>query len=132
MKKYTIFRNRWMRGGKDGLGNDIDGAVLCDIEGQKCCLGHIMTQDGFKKKQLLRLQLPNEVVQTIGTEQAAKKAKHLVEAWDNGYGGLDTEDLSLVNKAVEINDDTNITDDEREELLISLFKENKIKLTFVG
>ena len=132
MKEFTIFRNKWLRGGKDGFGND-EGASLCTDDGQKCCLGHIMTQCGIKKIQLLDKGDPADVLtDENGQGRPRVQSEQLRKAVNFLYNNSKGANTKLTEQAVSINDDHNIDDEERERQLTALFSKNKIRLTFVG
>ncbi len=112
MKIITIDRRKWLRG-------RLDSCLWNGHEQKGCCLGHVIHQTTKCKWEALDLlDAPIEFF---------KKESLLTEP--TGVLG-DIRNNSLTDTAMGINDDVNITDVEREERLIALFKKYKIKLVF--
>lgn len=106
MKKFTVRRSKWLRGG--------DNACLLDDNGNMCCLGFGVNQIcRVPKKDLLHELRPYFVLDR-----------------DTPFTHSEGEDRHFIDKVVEINDSRDISDSVREKRLTKLFKENGIKVTF--
>lgn len=117
MKEFVIDRAKWRCGGTNGHGK---GEVnLLNKEGYMCCLGMTCKQSGISNKELLGTQDPSDI--------SNKYIKYFTML-SNGI----SFNTKLSNKAIEINDDDLLTDEEREQKLKSLFSKWKIKLVFKG
>lgn len=109
-KTLTISRKKWLRGSGEG--------VLLQTGGERkmCCLGFLTRACGLKGlggKMMpadLRVKIPGLVSYKISTGCA-----------NSGLG----------NKLAEINDDTNLTEKEREKRIREGFKKLGVKVKFV-
>ena len=112
-KDYLIIdRSKW-RTDSHGKGD----TLLLNNEGYMCCLGFRCHQMGIPKKEILNICLPY----------------YLSYKWiipdlidENGCTSQFSED------AAEINDDPDLTNKERERLIIEHFKTKDIIVKFVG
>ena len=116
--QFIIDRSKW-RCGRNGINQRGKGGILLlNEQGYMCCLGQISCQLNMKKKQILNKATPNHIGQYISILTSKRD-----------YGIVNSV---LSKKAVLINDDPNLTDQERERKLSSLFSKWKHKLTFKG
>lgn len=114
-RKFKIDRQRWARGGQEAT-------KLCDIDGKMCCLGFAANQiSRLTKNELLNHEVPEEVY---------SKASFLTRLVESPWGDLQTKDNELAENAIGINDNMYLTESEREKLLIELFDEHDIDVTF--
>lgn len=112
MKKFTVRRSKWLRGKGDGY--------LLNDEGKMCCLGFAVNQIcKVPKKKLLDTFRPCDVL------ESTKETTFTTISYENVI-----IDKHFVEEAIEVNDDSTISDSGREELLTEIFKENGIKVTF--
>jgi len=113
MKKFTVRRSKWRRGGIR-YNNDKGETFLLNKKGYMCCLGFATNQIcRVTKKNLLEEASPSCVLENKST-------------FTNEYG----VNNDLTRRAMRINDASNISDKLREERLTALFKNYDIKVTF--
>ena len=105
--EYVIDRKKWLRGE--------DQSMMLDDKGKMCCLGQICKQSGVEN--MLNLDYPDNC-----------ESKNVPKFLLDSYG----HDSLLAIKAAEINDEYDLTDTEREKLLIELFKKEKISIKFIN
>lgn len=123
--KFVIRRQNWMRG--------VANARLCDPDTDHCCcLGFVSFQLGKERKNLVDVAVPTSVgdVEYLTfpyPEDAPKTAVHGMWA-DGKYQG----ETLLTSCAMGINDDQNITEEERERRLTILFGIFGHELVFEG
>lgn len=113
MKKFTIRRSKWRRGGIQ-YNNDKGQTFLLNNQGYMCCLGFATNQIcRIPKKDLLEQGAPTCVFENKSTF--------------TDEGGCNND---LTKRAIRINDACNISDKVREKRLTALFKKHDIKVTF--
>lgn len=113
MKRFTVRRSKWRRGGPKNI-HTMGYTNLLNEQGFMCCLGFACNQIcRIPKKKLLGESLPDKV---IGNESTFVD-RHGVNK-------------NFVYTAVRINDASYINDKVREARLKKLFKENGILVTF--
>lgn len=122
---FIVKRSRWVCGrgytaskGVPGYGAGIGDACLLNDDGFMCCLGHCALQLGAKKKDILDVGMPDFV--KFPLKVLTKKRNTVLFC------------TKLSNEAQKINDNSTITNEEREERLKKLFKKHKHTITFVG
>lgn len=114
--KFVIDRSIW-RCGQDSENKAGEGKTqMLNKEGYMCCLGQISRQLGVSDENLLNEYKPGDVEGFEGNI--------LVEAH------FQNTELSI--DAMPINDDVETTKEEKEKLLIDLFVEHDVELTFTG
>jgi len=113
--KFTVERSRW-RNAAHGIGN----VLLLNEDGYKCCLGFVCEQLGVRS--ILNRSSPKTL------EVPVDDFNH----WDVVWGVSHWENTELSKKAILINDDVCLTDQEREAQLIELFKKHGHELIFTG
>jgi len=134
MKKFTISKSTWRRGGEKQHHIQYGKVALLNEKGFMCCLGFICEQSGVDKKDLLNCAEPNEIPLDCG-----EQVKFLVcsnEEEDEDYEGniVSTPyltDTQLTEEAIAINDNPALSDEERIEQLTELFESEGIVLEFV-
>lgn len=115
MRKVTIDRTKWLRG--KASEPHVCNVLWSENCNAGCCLGHAIHQ--ITKLPLLSLanfDVPSQIF----------SSKSFLTFKENGKAHQN----EFADKAININDSTIIPDEDRERLLIHLFKQNKIKLTF--
>lgn len=114
-KKLVIDRARWLRGNKDSK-------MLSN--GKMCCLGFYALQiDCVKALDILEEGDPSGC--------NLPKDSMLVKRIHNGTERYMIQNTLFTDKAINLNDEEEISDETREALLISLFAQNGIELSFV-
>lgn len=118
MKKVTIDRNTWARG---YLRNN----SLYDSSDQKmCCLG-------FASMQLLSTQ-QEDMESLLSPSDLVNNCDYIQDTESIfTYASEGFRDSDFSNEAMVIND-SDISEEEREEKLIKLFAENNIELEFIN
>lgn len=110
--KFIIDRSKWRTGSLSDVRTGLGNTVLKNHEGYMCCLGFICEQSGCK-----------DIMYRLSPY-----------ALDNppSFLSQNNRDTKLTNDAMSINDDGEITPEEKEKVLTKLFKEHGIELEFVG
>lgn len=116
---FVINRKKWRAGdyGKHAIGKG--ETELLNVDGYMCCLGQMEKQLGAKKDLLLNLFEPYEITSNE-------------ESMCNILSEVPGQNSKLSSKAMTINDNERITNEEREARLIKLFAKHGVKLEFVG
>lgn len=127
MKTLKIDRNKWSRG--KTINTSINEAGfprtwLWDKQvNAGCCLGHYCIQLAeFNIDLLDTYGEPRELADIHG-----ENIEGLTLQDEDGYGAKHTE---FSDEAMDINDDQDITNEQREASLITLFAKNDIELSF--
>lgn len=121
MKKLVIDRSKWARGGVNG------DAMLLNSQGNMCCLGFACLAVGLSTHDISGHGVPEDLAYSLTVDD------------DPGVGRIflseDHEDKWRdnvhVDKAVGINDNVEITDADREELLKPVLAQLGFDVEFV-
>ncbi len=117
--RFTVTRDEWFRG------EGPDGSRLLLPDGRKCCLGFLGLECGLDERDILGKEtfsmIDTHVDQTVlpGT---------LIERRPPGLIGYN--ETRLCDDIIEVNDDEEMSDDERESTLTRLFAEAGVEVTF--
>lgn len=112
--KLVIDRNKWLRG--EGPSQS---RLIRSNDNQMCCLGFLGKACGISEQELFDEYTP----ETAGDENK----------WPNGIFNEDAvENSDITAELMEINDDENLTDENRESNLIERFATINIEVEFVG
>ena len=124
MADFVVNRNTWRCGisGKNSRG--LGTTYLLNLQGFMCCLGQTCKQVGVPDKKLLEKSYPDYV--KIQSDE--KPIRYFTKKDKNGS----IINTKLSQKAIRINDDSELTPEVRERKLKSLFSKFKHKLEFVG
>jgi hypothetical protein len=116
MEKLIINRKTWLHG-------DSKNSLLLRDDNKMCCLGFYAIFKGYTEDEILGFAEPAQL------DDCGDKFSSLVtfSDYDNNY-----HPNGICYQLMHINDNSNITDKEREIRLISEFKEIDIELEFVG
>jgi len=92
-----------------------------------CCLGFVC-RDVCKLTEgiIFNAEYPDQVAMRDSTTESALITANLVERMNSTY----IRNTNFTQVAVNINDDSNLTDAEREQKLIELFAANGITVVF--
>ena len=119
MKKDYLIINRakWRTGAKSKAQTGKGDTALLNGEGFMCCLGFRCHQMGIPKKDLLEITCPF----------------HLSDDWNipdliNIFGG----DSEFTCKAIQINDNSKLTSEEREKRITEHFATIGVTVEFKG
>jgi len=113
----TIDRAKW-RTATSGKGD----TRLLNEEGFMCCLGFRCNQMGIPKKELLNKTSPSDLYMNWGIPDLID-----MEFWK----GIDFN-TDFSNEAIRINDNSEITSEEREKKIKEHFKTKDIEVVFIG
>jgi hypothetical protein len=113
IKEFTIARDRWWRG------KGSDGSSLLREDGNRCCVGFYFTAHGVGDAMLGGCHYFPRLAKEVFTGCPIEHT-WLRETRDNESGGV-----------YRINDDTEISDAEREAKLTERFAANGYRVTFV-
>ncbi len=120
INKLTINRAKWRSGSfAPETMNGIGDVFLLNEQGYRCCLGFFAQACGARGMK--NKETPCEL-------NYSPILKQLVKFNKDEY----KEDTQLSLRAIDINDDENLTPVKREEKLTKLFSKHGIKLTFTG
>jgi len=131
---FTVDRSKWRSGGDGKNKIGIGATALLNPSGFMCCLGQTCNQLGVKKVDLVKLGEPSE----IDSDKYKKFPDIFVDieedySYDDEYPiELSFSNSKLSEDAMEINDDEDISQKEREKRLRNLFKEHGHKIKFIG
>ena len=113
MKTLEINRDKWNRG---RLGNG--DTELLNEEGNMCCLGfHCLQFTKATREDIRGKQLPSDI--SVGIGKTILLGRRGLGSW-------------FADAAANINDDENISEQERELLLKKLFKIKSYEINFTG
>lgn len=138
-RKFVIDRATWRCGDKGKYQHGRLPTLLLGSDGMMCCLGHCAIQLGATPEDIDDVGEPSDI--PFGKLSAFSKATPELNSdciiavattsdLDNESGEYLTSELG--NEAITINDDMNITREERESKLTALFARHGHELTFTG
>ena len=130
--KVRINRAKWINGayGAYGESNGYGYTSLCNEMDMRCCLGFAINQVcNIKYEDLEGVASPIEICVLKNKKLTNKLSLFINNISTEGYA---VEETLFTQEAIKINDDSMISLENREEMLIELFKENNIELTFYG
>ena len=130
MKKVTIKRSKWQRGGDDAMENLFPEETDTQLWGNKtecgCCLGHVLHQaHKVPYKELRGRYYPACLA------DSENKGNALVTTEKNEFRSIYFANTDFASKAITINDSENISNKMREYKLRRLFKSHGYELEFV-
>ena len=120
MKKVRIDRATWRRGDDTASGH-YGPTFLLNREGMMCCLGFDCMQNGGTTR--------SDIIGATGPFRTGKRIEGLSE-WNDEMSCVIVTNFS--NAAMEINDSNEITEEERESLLIDLAAKHGREYEFYG
>lgn len=124
MKKresFVIPRSKWT-----GMYEQTyESACSPNPEGRQCCLGHHMSFRGYEFKT--RMGYPHSDISNRNYNDFHERKK-LFPEWINPYDGMGTK-VAMILAA--INDDVNLKQENKETLIIQVFDQLDIDVTFV-
>lgn len=136
INKLVIQRSRWARRTE---GIDKGDSALLNDRGCMCCLGFLGEAIGIDLVELGAAGSPAETV----SYPMKETSEILLSTWPKAFapapepptGYMDSEepnfiDSDITNEAININDHSCTTDQEKEEALTILFAEAGVTLTF--
>ena len=125
IEKLTINRKRWLRGQKD--------SVLRNEEGLMCCLGFYCLLKKFKISDIFNRSAPEEVLKRTRVDVINKTTKlgRLLIDNDNEEGKI-INNNEVCNDLMICNDNTDISDKQRERRITQLFKKINVEVKFVN
>ena len=134
MKKFTIDKKSWRRGGSNQNFDEFGRVALLNDKGFMCCLGFICEQSGVDREYLLECAEPQEIPPEFGEQ--VKFLVNITFEEDEDYEGNIVDDptlydTELTNEAIAINDNPALSDEERVKQLTWLFESEGIVLEFV-
>jgi hypothetical protein len=124
--ELTIDRKRWQRG------RDTGGTLLDSCDNTMCCLGFVCKAFGLADADIADIALPAQM-HWRDKDVLEFLREHDTDGlllYDNLKVGMSFEDTPFALDASDINDNTTITDWQREKELIELFARYNIALSF--
>ncbi len=122
MKKVLIDRSHWRNARQDRFAHSFGETFLLNDEGYSCCLGFACQQlGGVQKYEMNNICFPSDLnFKVTSLNEPSKRYESCFV------------DTRLSQKAIHINDDRHLSDEDREKALKSLFSKYSIKLEFTG
>jgi hypothetical protein len=118
LKTLTIDRSKWKtgdHGNKTGEGY----TCLLNKEGYQCCLGFFCEQSGIDREFIKGVRVPGKLIKNF------PKVKIKIPLLRNNKN-------PFVEQAIQINDCSTTTAQEKEVLITELFKTKDVTVNFVG
>jgi hypothetical protein len=134
--RFTIDRKRWARGQhKDPV--EKNPGVMMNQRGKMCPIGFYLTSLGAEPATLKGVSRPDKPGPLAFVE---KKAPWLLKKYDRIYvdgveGAISMDVTTCSPDAFEImslNDDSDVSSDEREQEIADLFRQNGVQVRFTG
>lgn len=116
--KVIVDRRRWLR----GIGS-IHSSLFDDVNKKMCCIGFAARACGCSIDQIRDRPSPACVATTYPDMAKARLARFITAEGDNS---------GSTERMMEINDNTSISDEEREDRLKKWGKKLNIQFTFVN
>ena len=116
LPKFTVKRSEWLR----GEGSNESG-LLCN--GRLCCLGFYSRALGFSDLDLREATAPSMLIDNLGVKFDSKLLEN-----DRLLYGVDTKESTYL---MTVNDNPDLEDQKREEILTQKFAELGIEVEFV-
>lgn len=113
MINLVIDRITWLRG-------EADGYLLRGADNKMCCLGFLACKVGYEKGLMEDQFIPSVIANSEGN-------KFPTAIVNDKYG-----DTPLTSALIKVNDNTHITESERELLLRDLFWVADINVSFIN
>lgn len=128
IKEFKIKRSNWVRGDKGGKSR------LLNDQGNMCCLGFFSVACGLSKSDIDDVGEPNEI--TPSPENTDKLPGWLVKLEcdynedENDAGYIYFVDEPDTEKLININDDSELSENTREFKIKEIFKSHDIDVEF--
>ena len=123
---FTINRATW-RCGDEGVNKHGTGSsLLLNADGFMCCLGQMSSELGCPHAALLRIGTP----ETIFNVQPSEEVEKLLPKFKGVFLDVEGNDSELTNQAMRINDNIELTHQQREDALIKLFTKYNHEIVF--
>jgi len=126
----TINRSRWVRGNKGGMSS------LLNEQDNMCCLGFACRKLGLTREAIDDRPAPDDIASDDAISDTRfnyllDKLSPLVRV-TRSTGQRKMTNRAATDAAMEINDDTLISEEEREKKLIPILKKLGFAVKFVG
>lgn len=130
--KVVVDMKTWRRGGEE-FDEEHGQTFLLNSKGNMCCLGFVARAYGISEDNIRGVGEPDDIEGLASLEESpAKLYPSLVMDIheESPFLGQIFKCTYLASKAMLINDDSHLTDEERIVKLKNLFKNSDIELTF--
>ena len=136
MLNVTVVRSKWARGKNRPIAKGYDNyksTSLLNDDGSMCCLGFVCKSAGLEDEKILGVRVVSGVLKTrltkkevdsLGLDLSGLVVQHI--RYSDSY-----EDTSNHDKLTQVNDDEQLTEEEREKFVYVLGLEAGINFTFV-
>lgn len=125
--EFIINEEKWRTGGFGKKKTGKGPTQLINKEGFQCCLGFCLLQLEIPKKLLMGQTSPDEIFFPLDEDEQ-------MDIKDNPFAvqkyPMDWRNTVLTSEAIDINDDTSTTIQEKKKLLKFLFKEHGHNIIF--
>lgn len=127
VKSFTVHRPTWLRGQDP---DNLTSALY--TYGKRCCLGFLGAACGYSDTDLDEVPGPSDTVADIEKNLWPEVLLKPNEKWseENDDWTSAVVDSKLCKDMMNVNDDKNISDAEREVKLTTLFRRARITVTF--
>lgn len=123
MHEFKIQRSEWVRGNIGGP------SCLLNERDNKCCLGFLCSSYGVSDDSLLGKQTPSKIEEHDNLPDWLIKLQYVSTALGNAV--LTVYDSYASNILMGINDNTFLTEEQREQKIADLLAAHDVKVTFV-
>lgn len=120
----VIDRERWARGGKPGT------LLLNDKDGSMCCLGFACLAAGVPSSKLIDMGSPEDLAITPALAAFVTQEED-PDSYDDEEISYRSGNNSSTEAAIDVNDDKELTDPEREDRLKPILAKLGFDVTFV-
>jgi len=134
--KFTVYRDKWLRGGKNGIGETAD-AYLLDSKGCRCCLGFLGSVLGTPDLDMRGTGQPDELEDKRWPESLVCREPDPDSLDEDGEPFPDEPPPPLLfgctkvlSDLMDVNDRESLTDAQRETRITELFASVDIDVTF--
>lgn len=132
MKKFVLDFSTWRcgRNGNTGRSTGKGETFLLNSEGFSCCLGQVYLQKGVEPSELIEKYTPQSLytLEHILKDTEGAKNDFLIIMDDNGY----VTDSYFACRAININDDTGTSLEEKLFNLDKLFTSHNIEFSVIN
>lgn len=126
--KLVIDRSKWLTGYVLANSAEIGSSTLLDEpSGMMCCLGFAARKVGFKPQEIVNVAMPDSI-NNDRIETMSQRAFDFC-SYDNKYP---EGDVPGFNDIAELNDDSSLTNRQREKAIASSLAKHGFNVTFIG
>jgi hypothetical protein len=131
LMKLTIVRSMWIRGGGQ------DSKLLREEDNKRCCLGFLAAACGLIDEAIREVAEPGNVSMTATDAASEEWTMHIATIVDDpdeeGYedGPLVVQQLDLAERLIAVNDDAQLSEEDREDRIARLMSVAGVEVEYV-